>query len=86
MEGGSKMTREELKQTLKDKLKECDKDTLVDIIADLCLAYIGAKVLVDMSSANCMQQPLNTIQTNIQEINNFIVQKINTNLYDTRKD
>lgn len=75
------MTQEELKQTVKDKLKQCDKDTLVDIIADLCLVYIGARALVDMS----MQQPLNNIQTNIQEINNFITQKVNTNLYDISK-
>lgn len=79
------MTQEELKQTLKDKLKECDKDTLVDIIADVCLMYVRARVFADMSSANCTKQPLNTIQTNIQEINNFIIQKVNTNLYDTRK-
>jgi hypothetical protein len=74
-----------IKQTLKDKLKECDKDTLVDIIADVCLMYVRARVFADMSSANCTKQPLNTIQTNIQEINNFITQKVNTNLYDTRK-
>lgn len=79
------MTQEELKQTLKDKLKECDKDTLVDIIADVCLIYVRARVFTDMSNANCIQQPLNTIQTNIQEINNFITQKVNTNLYDARK-
>ena len=78
------MTQEELKQTLKDKLKECDKDTLVDIIADICLMYVRARVFADMSNANCMQQPLNTIQTNMQEINNFITQKINTNLFGTR--
>lgn len=74
------MTQEELKQTFKDKLKECDKDTLVNIIADVCLMYVRARIFADMSSANCMQQPLNNIQTNIQEINNFITQKVNTNL------
>lgn len=42
------MTQEELKQTLKNKLKECDKDTLVDIIADVCLIYVGARALVDL--------------------------------------
>lgn len=80
------MTREEFKQTLKDKLKECDKDTLAEIIADLCLVYVGARVMVDMSSAKCMQQHLSNIQTDIrtQEIDNFI-QKVNTNLYDDRK-
>ena len=75
------MTQEELKQTFKDKLKECDKDTLVDIIADVCFMYIRTRVFTDMSSANCLQQPLNNIQTNIQEIDNFITQKINANLY-----
>lgn len=80
------MTREEFKQTLKDKLKECDKDTLAEIIADLCVVYLGARAFVDMSSAKCMQQHLSNIQTDIrtQEIDNFI-QKVNTNLYDTRK-
>lgn len=79
------MTQEELKQTLKDKLKECNKDTLVDIIADVCLMYVRARAFVDISNANCIQQSLNNIQTNIQEIDNFIAQKINTNLYDTKR-
>lgn len=78
------MTQEELKQTLKDKLKECDKDTLVDIIADVCSMYVRARVFADMSNANCMQQSLNNIQTYIQEIDNFTTQKVNTNLYDSR--
>lgn len=75
------MTQEELKQTLKDKLKECDKDTLVDIIADVCLIYIRARVFTDMSNANCIQQCVNNIQTYTQEVNNFIIQRINTDLY-----
>lgn len=79
------MTQEELKQILKDKLKECDKDTLVDIIADVCLMYVRARAFADISNANCIQQSLNNIQTNIQEIDNFIIQKVNTNLYDTRR-
>lgn len=79
------MTQEELKQTLKDKLKECNKDTLVDIITDVCLMYVRARVLFDMSSANRVQQCVNNIQTNIQEIDNFITQKVNTNLYDQRR-
>lgn len=74
------MTQEEFKQTLKDKLKECDKNTLMD---NLCLVYIGA--MVDMISAKCMQQQLSNVQTNIQEIDNFIIKKVNTNLYETRK-
>lgn len=71
------MTQEELKQALKTRLKDCDKDTLVDIIADMCSMYVSARVLSDMSGANCIQQCANNIQTNIQKIDNFITQKIN---------
>lgn len=74
------MTQEELKQTLKDKLKECDKGTLVDIIADVCLMYVRARAFTDMSNANCIQQCANSIQTNVQEINNYIIQRINADL------
>ena len=79
------MTQEELKQILKNKLKECNKDTLINIITDVCLIYVRARVLTDISKDNCMQQCVDNIQTNIQEIDNFITQKINTNLYDTRR-
>jgi hypothetical protein len=41
------MTQEELRHTLKNKLKECDKDTLVDIIADVCFMYIRALPILD---------------------------------------
>lgn len=34
----------------------------------------------DMSSANCIQQCVNNIQTNIQEVDNIITQKINANI------
>lgn len=76
------MTREGLKQILEDKLKECNKDTLVDIIVDLCLVYLGTRAVNKINSLYHIQQLLNTIQTNTQEI---ITQKVNTNLYDTRK-
>ena len=74
------MTQEELKQTLKDKLKECDKDLLVDIIADMCSMYVSARALFDMSNANCIQHCINNIQTNIQEVDNFLIQRINSNI------
>lgn len=63
------MTQEELKQTLKDKLKECDKDTLVDIIADVCSMYVSTRVFADMSNDNCMRQCLNNIQTKLDKDN-----------------
>lgn len=73
------MIKEEFKQALKDKLKECDKDTFVDIIADFCSVYIRAKIFSDISNANCMQQCLNNVQTCTQEIDDFLSQRINSN-------
>jgi hypothetical protein len=74
------MTQEELRQTLKDKLKECDKDTLVDIIVDACSMYIRARVFTDMSNANCIQQCVNNVQTNLQQVDNVLTQRLNINL------
>ena len=37
------MKVEHIKQTFKDKLKDCDKEVLIDIIADICSIYIGAR-------------------------------------------
>lgn len=69
-----------MKETIKDKLKDCDKEVLIDIIVEVCSMYIGVKLFSDMSSANCIQQCVNNIQTNFQEIDNFITQRINDNL------
>lgn len=73
------MTLEEIKQTLKDKLKDCDKEVLIDIITEVCSMHIRARIFSDMSSANCIQQCANNIQTNFQEVDNFITQRININ-------
>lgn len=74
------MIQEDIKQSLKDKLKDCDKEVLIDIIADICSMYIGVRVLANMSSANCIQQCINNVQTNFQEVDNIITQKINANI------
>lgn len=73
------MTHQDIKETLKDKLKEYDKEILIDIIAEICSIYISARIFSDMSSANCIQQCVNSIQTNFQEVDNFIAQRINAN-------
>lgn len=59
---------------LKINIKDCDKDTLINIIAEVCTIYVQEKVFSDISSANCIQQCVNNIQTNIQEIDNFLTQ------------
>lgn len=41
------MTKKDIKQTLEDKLKDCDKDTLIDIIAAICALYAQARTLSD---------------------------------------
>ena len=64
------MTYQDIKETLKDKLKNCDKEVLIDIIVEVCSMYIGIKLFFDMSSVNCIQQCVNNIQTNFQEIDN----------------
>lgn len=74
------MTKADFKQSLKGKLKNCDKEVLINIIADICSIYIKARVFADMSSANCIQQCINNIQTNFQEVDNIITQKINANI------
>lgn len=74
------MTQEHIKQTFKDKLKDCDKDVLIDIIAEICSIYIRARVFADISSANCIQHCINNVQTNFQEVDNIIIQKINANI------
>ena len=73
------MTKSDIKQTLKDKLKDCDKEVLIDVIAEVCSMYIGAKIFSDISNINCIQQCVNNIQTNLQEVDNFITQRINAN-------
>lgn len=73
------MTHQNIKQTIKDKLKDCDKEVLIDIIAEICSIYVNARILFDMSNANHIQQCVNNVQTNYQKVDDFITQKINTN-------
>ena len=42
------MTYQDIKETLKDKLKDCDKEVLIDIIVEVCSMYIGIKLFFDM--------------------------------------
>lgn len=73
------MAHQDIKETLKDKLKDCDKEVLINIIAEVCSLYVNARVFSDMNNANCIQQCVNNIQTSFQEVDNFITQRINAN-------
>ena len=74
------MKQEDIKQTLKDKLKNCDKEVLIDIIAELCSIYVNAIILSNINSVNSIQHCVNNIQSNIQEVENIMTQKINANI------
>lgn len=66
----------EIKDSLRERLQELSKEELIDIIADIVSVYVKASVLSRMSSANCVQQCVNHVQTE-----NLNEQKINDSLF-----
>lgn len=66
----------EIKDLLRERLQELSKEELIDIIADIVSVYVRASVLSRMSSANCIQQCVNNLQTE-----NLNEQKINDSLF-----
>ena len=69
-----------IKELIKERLNQLSKEELVDILADVCSIYITANITTQLSSANCIQQCVNNVQTNFQEVDNIITQKINSNI------
>lgn len=69
------MTKEEINQSLRNKLKDCDKETLIDIITDLCCIYVEARV----NTGKVIQQRIESLNTDINNYNNELVQRINNN-------
>lgn len=69
------MTKEEINQSLRNKLKDCDKETLIDIIIDLCCIYVEARV----NTGKNIQQFIESLNTDINNYNNELVQRINNN-------
>ena len=55
----------EIKDSLRECLQELSKEELIDIIADISSMYVQASVFSRMSSANCVKQCVNNIQTNV---------------------
>lgn len=72
----------EIKDLLRERLQELSKEELIDIIADIASVYIRASVLGRMSGANCIQQCVNNVQTNVQEAINGMYAKIDVRLCD----
>lgn len=66
----------EIKDLLRERLQELSKEELIDIIADISSVYVRASVFSRMSSANCIQQCVNNVQTE-----NLNEQKVNDSLF-----
>jgi hypothetical protein len=65
----------EIKDLLRERLQGLSKEELIDIIADIASVYVRASVLGRMSGANCIQQCVNNVQTDIlneQKVNNSL--------------
>lgn len=72
---------EEIKDLLRERLQDLNKEELIDILADIASAYVRASVLGRMSSANCIQQCVNNVQTNVRKTENLNEQKANDSLF-----
>lgn len=68
-----------IKDLIKEKLNQLSKEELVDVLADVCTIYVSANITTQLSSANCMQQCVNNVQTNLQQVDNVLTQRLNIN-------
>ena len=68
-----------IKELVKEKLNQLSKEELVDVLADVCTIYVSANITTQLSSANCMQQCVNNVQTNLQQVDNVLTQRLNIN-------
>ena len=68
-----------IKELVKEKLNQLSKDELVDALADVCVIYVSASITTQLSSANCIQQCINNVQTNLQQVDNVLTQRLNIN-------
>ena len=69
----------DIKELIKDRLNQLSKEELVDALADVCTIYVSANITTQLSSANCIQQCINNVQTNLQQVDNVLTQRLNIN-------
>ena len=69
-----------IKELIKERLNQLSKEELVDILADVCSIYVSANITTQLSSANCIHQCVNNVQTNLQQVDNVLSQRLNINL------
>lgn len=68
-----------IKDLIKEKLNQLSKEDLVDALADICTIYVSANITTQLSNANCIQQCINNVQTNLQQVDNVLTQRLNIN-------
>ena len=68
-----------VKDLIKEKLNQLSKEELVDALADVCSIYVSANITTQLSSANNIQQCINDVQTNLQQVDNVLTQRLNNN-------
>lgn len=68
-----------VKDLIKDRLNQLSKEELIDALADVCVIYVSANITTQLSNANCIQQCVNNVQTNLQQVDNVLTQRLNIN-------
>lgn len=68
-----------IKELIKEKLNQLSKEDLVDALADVCAIYVTENITTQLSNANCIQQCINNVQTNLQQVDNVLTQRLNIN-------
>lgn len=68
-----------IKDLIKEKLNKLSKEELVDAFADVCTIYVSANITTQLSNSNCIQQCINNVQTNLQQVDNVLTQRLNIN-------
>lgn len=68
-----------IKDLIKEELNQLSKEELVDAFADICTIYVSANITTQLSSANCIQQCVNNVKTNLQQVDNVLTQRLNIN-------
>ena len=68
-----------VKDLIKERLNQLSKEELVDALADVCDIYVTANINTQLSNAYCIQQCVNNMQTNLQQVDNVLTQRLNIN-------
>ncbi len=69
----------DIKELIKERLNQLNKEELVDALANVCVICVSSNINKKLSSANCIQQCINNVQTNLQQVDNVLTQRLNIN-------